>query len=802
MVNWGLGIEHEMRIRFTNKLTILNLDDFIIKKIVEDYKYIPDYLFIESNFLLNLFTKYSIKILDYYNNKNSKNSKNSKNNKKLNINNENPFVYIKYCIDSNVEYPLEHSTYFNDNIDSWIDYLRYYIWLYNEKYFLFSSKTFMIKDHLTMNDTNSISINIILMKVLYNSIYDKNKLKIFFTKLKKGVFEKEYKNYLKKYIESNTFINNIEYKWDDNINYIILSYKKENKKKFTFETVEKFCKKYNFIVNKNKNKLNTFFKKFDNKKLLKELDNMINLKIPHIDYSSQTTALEFKTYDFKNNNYKKQLDDLMYIEQVFFTIVNEIPELQNYIEKFGKIIYHNTGSLEETIILKNTEPSFKQIKKDYAGSFHIWITIPYEEKDSPEKFVHQHASLGNRLQLLEPIFSSYFTSPDMNSIGNNLTHSRTSLRQFLNEYAGYGTSNVLYLNGVDNTFISEYYLSKNDYFKNNHILLYKNKKIYDSIDNKPIINYNGLNTRDNTVDLYKKYFSSHKYESNINNIKNNNINIENYLIKIFKKTNITPEDNHIPLGADIRTLDMNLLFYPELLPEFKEIYILENNKFIKYYIDLKKNEFTEKPIFNAKKYKKLLKEERVGIEFRILDHQPTSNLIQLLAICAQIVTFSINNHKKINKEGLFIYKQLWHDELYKSMINGFEYKLNEKYVQMIEKEFKIDFGKNKDNINGQVFFENFYQTMNTKLSKNKIYNKLKIDKQYIIFENFNEKVWIYNFYLFLEKHPTLLSSIASIIFSNKNNNTQKKELLDLLGHKFKYDIDKIKTIIHNNIKVL
>ena len=279
----------------------------------------------------------------------------------------------------------------------------------------------------------------------------------------------------------------------------------------------------------------------------------------------------------------------------------------------------------------------------------------------------------------------------------------------------------------------------------------------------------------------------------MNNIKNNNINIENYLIKIFKKTNITPEDDQIPLGADIRTLDINSLFYQELLPEFKEIYILEKNKFIKYYVDVKKNEFTDKPIFNTKKYKKLLKEERVGIEFRILDHQPTSNLIQLLAICAQIVTFSMNNYKKINKEELVIYKQLWHDEMYESMINGFEYKLNKKYVQMIEKEFKIDFEKN--NMNGQDFFEDFYHNMNTKLSKNKIYNKIKIDKQYIIFENFNEKAWIYNFYLFLEKNPTLLSQIAFIIFSNKNKNTQKKELLELLGSKFKYDIDKIRTIV-------
>ena len=49
MVNWGLGIEHEVRLRFTNKIKIEDLNDPLIKKIYDKYNYVPDYLFISTS---------------------------------------------------------------------------------------------------------------------------------------------------------------------------------------------------------------------------------------------------------------------------------------------------------------------------------------------------------------------------------------------------------------------------------------------------------------------------------------------------------------------------------------------------------------------------------------------------------------------------------------------------------------------------------------------------------------------------------------------------------------------------------
>ena len=824
MVNWGLGIEHEMRVRFHNKLTFLNIKNKYIIKIIENFKYIPDYLFIDSSLLLTLYRKYSeIIIEDYYKkqfnllkNIEKKNTYIKKNedhiiNYILNNIEEHPYQYLHYCVVNNIDYPINQNKFFNLSSKKWFDFFYYYVKIYSKKFFFLPIHVFFI-----YKNNNYIRFSLESVLPIDNiDLNNKKNIQLIIKNLKNGTYEKELKKLIEVELKKYKYINYIIVKSEEYID-IEIKYHNNNNSYISINKLEKYINEQNsqpsniqiqaFLQNiskkfhSNKNNDENYYK------IISLLQNLYQLEIPEIDYTSQVYALEFKTYDYKNNNYKKQLDDLISIETLFFNIINEIPELQPLIEVFGNIEYHNTGSLENTIMINNIKENninFQKIEKDYSGSFHVWITIPYDEKCSPENFLYQHECLGNRLQLLEPIFSSYFTSPDINSIGNKLTHSRTSLRQFLNTYAGYGTSNVSYLNGIEKEYINSYYLSKDDVFKNNYITLKNYKKVYDSQDNKILKNYDMLTTRSSTVSFYYDYFEKSIYENNNYNKNNKNIHFENYLIKLFKTTNITPEEHKIPLGADIRTSSMNKLFYPELLPEYKEVYILENNKFIKYYIDIPNQKITNKPKFDMKSYHKLLKNERIGIEFRIFDHQPTSNLIQFLAICAQIVTFSMDNYKKLNVKDLYIYNQLWHDEMYKSMINGFEYQLSKPYMKLIEKEFNIKFineinDKNsiKNELNGKIFFEQFYKNMNKKLNKNKIYHKLGVKKEDVIFENFNEKVWTYNFYLFLEKNPKLLKSILDIIYSNKNNNNKKKEISTILGENFSYNINKIMTILN------
>ena len=46
MHTWGLGIEHEMRVRFQHKINILDMKQQYIQEISKRFKYIHNYLFI------------------------------------------------------------------------------------------------------------------------------------------------------------------------------------------------------------------------------------------------------------------------------------------------------------------------------------------------------------------------------------------------------------------------------------------------------------------------------------------------------------------------------------------------------------------------------------------------------------------------------------------------------------------------------------------------------------------------------------------------------------------------------------
>jgi hypothetical protein len=129
-----------------------------------------------------------------------------------------------------------------------------------------------------------------------------------------------------------------------------------------------------------------------------------------------------------------------------------------------------------------------------------------------------------------------------------------------------------------------------------------------------------------------------------------------------------------------------------------------------------------------------MKDERVGIEFRIFDHFPTYNMIQFLTILSQIVSYTTINYNVLTKKNIYINQQFWHDEMAKSILTGFKYKLDKKYIKNIEKEFSIKISDKE--INREKFFNIFYDVMNKKLIKNKIYKKLKINKDFE-FENFN-----------------------------------------------------------------
>jgi hypothetical protein len=369
------------------------MNDENIKNIYKKFGYIPEYLFINSSFLLNMYNKYVDLLLKDYKNNNIINETNQ----------SNLYNYLNKLITEKQQFPFDNIKYYDiNNKEQTKDYLNYYFNNYKKINFKFLNLIFSFYNQEN-NEIDYFSLyKICNIWTIINS-FDLNIIKLHFTKLIDGTYEKEYIKILKKKIKILKF-NIIEV---ENL-YIYIKININDKKLpiINFRLLEKTL--FNIDINIDQK---LFISKFKNNNDILSLLKKLSVNgIPHVDYSSKTEAIEFKTFDYKNKNYKNMLDDLINIENTFFNIVNEIPEFKNLINKYGKITYHHTGSLNKTIVLNNLNilNNFSEISKDYAGSFHVWITIPYYTKDSPEMFINKHINLANRLQLLEPIFASYF----------------------------------------------------------------------------------------------------------------------------------------------------------------------------------------------------------------------------------------------------------------------------------------------------------------------------------------------------------------------------------------------------------
>lgn len=87
-------------------------------------------------------------------------------------------------------------------------------------------------------------------------------------------------------------------------------------------------------------------------------------------------------------------------------------------------------------------------RPDYAGSYHVWITLPHPPRktwpDNPAafaSFLRGHALLLHRLQWLEPLLLSAM-SGDPRAVGGGLAHPRCSMRSAFNPLYGLGTASA------------------------------------------------------------------------------------------------------------------------------------------------------------------------------------------------------------------------------------------------------------------------------------------------------------------------------------------------------------------------
>lgn len=686
MLKWGLGIEHEMRVRFTNKVT----ENHFFQNIKDEY------IFIDSNTILYYFQLYEpIIMTDFI--KYISNKEEEEYFDKILLKND---LYQK-AINKN-PFPLNSLKTHKD----YTELLNYYLIIYT----LFNAPLLFF----TYNYNNE---NII--PSLYNSL---DNIEILLNKLYNEEAEKKVLNDLKQLFINKNIDNCIMHMHDGKIQIYFKCANNDSKLDINifFKKLENnleqiksiFTQPYNYIYDK---------------KIYKNLYILYKNGIPHIDNTYKTHAIEFKTIYYENLNFEKSLNDLIDLEKTFFTVINNIPLIKNITNIFGDLIYHNIGSINKSIcVIDIINLDYQYIEEDYTGSYHIWITAPHNDKITQKKFTNIHTTLANKLQLLEPILAAHYSSPSYDAYLN--TESKSSLRQFLNGYSNYGTTDISLMNGTKKHEIYEYYLSKDDIIKNNALRISYTKdsnqqNVYTS-NGKLIINYDKLTTRSITNNIFNLFDKG--------NNESNNINIKNYFSLIFEKTKIRPKHKYLQLGADIRTRELSKIFNP-LDEKWERYYLLKNNKLVQIYYNKTINKFSYKKVLKKKKV------DKIGIEFRILDHFPTCYLDQILGLLVPIVLDCLKPKYIKSIKDTYVSKQFWHNEMAKVIMLGWKYTLSKTYITNLEKEFNI---KIKSSL---LHTEDILKLLFNKLSKKHkkssiLYDKMRF-KSNINFINFNKIAW-------------------------------------------------------------
>ena len=719
MVTWGLGIEHEFILKFQKKKMINN----------NNYD-----LFLNSLLVKNL-NKYNE--INFYQN----NLSTIKNNKYYStyINFMEDCIKIRNMAINKNKYKFDKKNYFNiiennkifsldtDTIEKMKTYLFHYI-LYNDPILFFNY------------NFNGEEINIDIESLILKSSNSKEDLIKYNYDLFNILLEyndiKNKKNKILEYLNSNLEMNRVyacetlyfKKNKDGNI---------KSKKDFmhVIELQARYIKKFLFNdIKYNHNLVESIFFCYKN-------------KIPVIDASRTSYILEMMTINYKNKNFEEIYKDLIKNENAFIDYISVI--INNYVKKYGSINYCSIGARKESIELidlfneSNEFISSRVLnQEDYTGSYHIWMTIPYDKKISKVKFLNMHANLANKLQLLEPIIACNFTTPSYQIKYNKNYPMKLSLRHLLNNYSNYGTSDVSLINGSDYTNISDIFFEK----KKNpeiHKIVRQKKKVYNE-NNTLLKSYDALDRRFYTNNIFNFLTSK------VNNSKN--VDVKSFYELLFKNKNLsfkefqkifTKEEDkkikpiNIDLGADIRTRNNNYLMYP-IDENLKKIYYPKNNKYIEYYLDDEGN-LLNKRKYDKNKYNIFLEEERVGIEFRILDHFPTMHLDMILSLLPYLIMESYDTRPINSIKDTFVSEQFWHNEMYNVIVNGYRNTFSKQYIDKINKEFNINLKFKK--YSSDLLLEDIYKELINKYNKLRKYknllNKLKFNSQ-VIFLNFNE----------------------------------------------------------------
>jgi hypothetical protein len=151
---------------------------------------------------------------------------------------------------------------------------------------------------------------------------------------------------------------------------------------------------------------------------------------------------EFITGDpFSNMEDPKTIENyfnqLMEKEATFEKIMEKDPAVYNFIKNKFKLIQYPFGMCSNIRLRKNYKGDSPELRdkiyRDYVGSFHYTITLPFEKKETytekdQEKFRDMHYNFGAMFQWMEPLLLAAYFSCDQEAMGTKKKKIRGSFR--------------------------------------------------------------------------------------------------------------------------------------------------------------------------------------------------------------------------------------------------------------------------------------------------------------------------------------------------------------------------------------
>jgi len=151
---------------------------------------------------------------------------------------------------------------------------------------------------------------------------------------------------------------------------------------------------------------------------------------------------EFITGDpFSNMEDPKTIENyylqLMEKEAIFEKIMDKDPAVYNFIKGKFKLIQYPFGMCSGIRMRKNYKGDSPELRdkiyRDYVGSFHYTITLPFEKKEAytekdQEKFRNMHYNFGAMFQWIEPLLLAAYFSCDQEAMGTKKKKIRGSFR--------------------------------------------------------------------------------------------------------------------------------------------------------------------------------------------------------------------------------------------------------------------------------------------------------------------------------------------------------------------------------------